>query len=39
VYGSVDKFQGQEGPLIFVSMATTSSEELPRGIEFLLSPY
>lgn len=36
--GTVDKFQGQEAPLVFVSMATSSSEELPRGIEFLLSP-
>lgn len=36
--GTVDKFQGQEAPLVFVSMTTSSSEELPRGIEFLLSP-
>ncbi len=36
--GTFDKFQGQEAPVVFVSMATSSSEELPRGIEFLLSP-
>ena len=36
--GTVDKFQGQEAPVVFVSMATSSSEDLPRGIEFLLSP-
>lgn len=36
--GTVDKFQGQEAPIVFVSMATSSSEDLPRGIEFLLSP-
>ena len=36
--GTFDKFQGQEAPVVFVSMVTSSSEELPRGIEFLLSP-
>jgi uncharacterized protein len=36
--GTFDKFQGQEAPVVFVSMATSSSEDLPRGIEFLLSP-
>ena len=36
--GTVDKFQGQEAPIVFVSMVTSSSEDLPRGIEFLLSP-
>lgn len=36
--GTFDKFQGQEAAVVFVSMATSSSEELPRGIEFLLSP-
>ena len=36
--GTVDKFQGQEAPVVFVSMATSSSEDLPRGMEFLLSP-
>jgi uncharacterized protein len=36
--GTVDKFQGQEAPVVFISMVTSSSEDLPRGIEFLLSP-
>ena len=36
--GTFDKFQGQEAPVVFVSMATSSSEDLPRGLEFLLSP-
>ena len=36
--GTFDKFQGQEAPVVFVSMTTSSSEDLPRGIEFLLSP-
>ena len=34
--GTVDKFQGQEAPISIVSMATSSGEDLPRGIEFLL---
>ena len=37
--GTVDKFQGQEAPITVVSMATSSSEDLPRGIEFLLDPH
>jgi uncharacterized protein len=36
--GTVDKFQGREAVAVIVSMATSSDEDLPRGIEFLLSP-
>ena len=36
--GTVDKFQGREEVIVIVSMATSSDEDLPRGIEFLLSP-
>jgi len=36
--GTVDKFQGREEVAVIVSMATSSAEDLPRGIEFLLSP-
>jgi uncharacterized protein len=36
--GTVDKFQGREAPIVIVSMATSSGEDLPRGIDFLLSP-
>jgi len=36
--GTVDKFQGKEAALVIVSMATSSSEDLPRGLDFLLSP-
>jgi predicted RecB family nuclease len=36
--GTVDKFQGREAPVVIVSMATSSGEDLPRGIDFLLSP-
>ena len=35
--GTVDKFQGQEAPIVLVSMATSSAEDLPRNIEFLYS--
>ncbi|GAA0308848.1 TM0106 family RecB-like putative nuclease [Sphingomonas oligophenolica] len=35
--GTVDKFQGQEAPVVLVSMATSSGEDLPRNIEFLYS--
>jgi predicted RecB family nuclease len=35
--GTVDKFQGQEAPLAIYSMATSSPEEAPRGMEFLYS--
>ncbi|MBV8809532.1 MAG: TM0106 family RecB-like putative nuclease, partial [Acidobacteriaceae bacterium] len=33
--GTVDKFQGQEAPVVFYSMATSSGEDLPRGVNFL----
>ena len=35
--GTVDKFQGQEAEVVIISMATSSSEDLPRDIEFLFS--
>lgn len=35
--GTVDKFQGQEAPVVFFSMATSSGDELPRTLEFLFS--
>ena len=36
--GSVDKFQGQEAPVVIVSMCTSGNEPTPRGVEFLFSP-
>lgn len=36
--GTVDKFQGQEAPIVIYSMTTSSAEEAPRGMEFLYSP-
>lgn len=35
--GTVDKFQGQEALVVFYSMASSSGEDIPRGLEFLLS--
>ena len=35
--GTVDKFQGQEAPISIYSMATSSLEEAPHGMEFLYS--
>ena len=35
--GTVDKFQGQEAPVVIYSMATSSPADAPRGIEFLYS--
>jgi uncharacterized protein len=35
--GTVDKFQGQEAAVVVVSMATSSAEDCPRGMEFLFS--
>jgi len=35
--GTVDKFQGQEAPVVFFSMTSSSGDEVPRGLEFLFS--
>jgi uncharacterized protein len=35
--GTVDKFQGQEAPIVFFSMATSSGEDVPRSLSFLFS--
>lgn len=36
--GTVDKFQGQEAPVVIYSMTTSHPEDAPRGFEFLFSP-
>lgn len=36
--GSVDKFQGQEAPVVIVSMCASEGHDSPRGIEFLMNP-
>lgn len=34
--GTVDRFQGQEAVIAIVSLAASSAEDVPRGLEFLL---
>ena len=34
--GTVDKFQGQEAAIAIVTLAASSPEDVPRGLEFLL---
>jgi uncharacterized protein len=36
--GTVDKFQGQEAPVVIYSTATSRPEDAPRGLEFLYNP-
>jgi uncharacterized protein len=36
--GTVDKFQGQEAPVVIYSMTSSSVEDAPRGMGFLYSP-
>lgn len=35
--GTVDKFQGQQAPVVMYSLTTSSPEDAPRGMEFLYS--
>jgi predicted RecB family nuclease len=35
--GTVDKFQGQEAPVVIYSMTTSNPEDAPHGMEFLFS--
>jgi uncharacterized protein len=35
--GTVDRFQGQEAAVVIFSLATSSTEDLPRSVEFLYS--
>jgi predicted RecB family nuclease len=36
--GTVDKFQGQEAPVVIYSMTSSSHEDAPRGMGFLYNP-
>jgi len=36
--GTVDKFQGQEAPVVIYSMTSSSPEDAPRGMSFLYNP-
>jgi predicted RecB family nuclease len=33
--GTVDKFQGQEAPVVFFAMTCSSGDDVPRGLDFL----
>ncbi|HEY8536297.1 MAG TPA: TM0106 family RecB-like putative nuclease, partial [Vicinamibacterales bacterium] len=35
--GTVDRFQGQQAPVVIYSLTTSSPDEAPRGMEFLYS--
>jgi uncharacterized protein len=35
--GTLDKFQGQQAPVVIYSLTTSSPEDAPRGMEFLYS--
>jgi uncharacterized protein len=35
--GTVDRFQGREAAVVFFSMASSTGEDVPRGLEFLFS--
>jgi uncharacterized protein len=35
--GTVDKFQGQEAPIVLFSMTSSTAEDVPRGMDFLFS--
>ena len=35
--GTVDKFQGQQAPVVFFSMTSSSGDDVPRGMDFLFS--
>jgi uncharacterized protein len=37
--GTVDRFQGQEAPVVIYSMASSSPEDAPRGMDFLFSAH
>lgn len=36
--GTVDKFQGQQAPIVIYSMTSSSQDDAPRGMNFLYSP-
>lgn len=37
--GTVDKFQGQEAPVVIYSMTSSSAADAPRGMSFLYDPH
>lgn len=37
--GTVDRFQGQEAPVLFYAMSCSAGEDIPRGMEFLFDAH
>jgi superfamily I DNA and/or RNA helicase len=37
--GTVDRFKGQEAPVVFYSMTCSDGEEAPRGTDFLFDDH
>lgn len=37
--GTVDRFQGQEAPIVFYAMTCSAGEDVPRGMEFLFDSH
>lgn len=37
--GTVDKFQGQQAPVVFYALTCSSGEDVPRGIDFLFDAH
>jgi len=37
--GTVDRFQGQQAPVVFYAMTSSAGEEVPRGIDFLFDAH
>jgi uncharacterized protein len=37
--GTVDRFQGQEAPIVFYAMTCSAGEDVPRGMEFLFDAH
>ena len=37
VVGTVDKLQGREAPVVFISMTASAIDDIPRGMPFLLN--
>jgi len=35
--GTVDKFQGQEAPIVLISMVTSSAKHLPPALSFFIT--
>jgi uncharacterized protein len=37
--GTVDRFQGQQAPVVFFAMTCSAGEDVPRGIDFLFDAH